>query len=182
MSGGRGDSEARGAPVLLLLSAGLVAMALWSGRLDSRQWSVALLIFAALAVGVTGGILFAGLWRSDARLDDDSDLALLRRLAGPAGALLVFLGCVAFAAVEAHAIGSGLGAGAPGATLSLLGPPLVIGALALRRALGGDVPTRQGGTKDERGTLQEDGTMQKTGRPGSSDRRRPDKGSVTIHE
>jgi hypothetical protein len=113
----------------------LVAIALWSGRSGSRQWLVALLIFTALAAGVAGGIVFAGLWRLGGRVDHETDLALLRRLAGPAGALLVFLGCVGFAAVEAHAIGAGLGAGAPGATVSLLGPPLVIGAIALRRAL-----------------------------------------------
>ncbi len=139
----------RGAPVLLFLSAGLVAIAMWSGRLGSRQWSVALLVFAALTTGVTGGILFAGLWRSGARADDGSDLTLLRRLTGPAGALLVFLGCVAFAAVEAHAIGSGLGVGAPGATVALLGPPLVIGAFALRRALRVDVSTKEREERDQ---------------------------------
>ncbi len=127
----------RGAPALLLLSAGLVAIAFWSGRLGSRQWSVALLVFVALATGVAGGILFAKLWRAGGRVDDASDLALLRRLTGAAGALLVFLGCAGFAAVEAHAIGSGLGAGAPAATVALLGPPLVVGAVALRRALRG---------------------------------------------
>lgn len=121
--------------MLLILSAGLVAIALWSGRSGSRQWLMALLVFTALAAGVAGGIVFSELWRSGGRADDESDLALLRRLVGPAGALLVFLGCVGFAAVEAHAIGAGLGVGAPAASIALLGPPLVIGAVALRRAL-----------------------------------------------
>jgi hypothetical protein len=150
LSGRPGDAEVRGAPALLLLSAGLVAIALWSGRSGSRQWLVALLILAALAAGVAGGIVFAGLWRSGGPADHDTDLALLRRLNGPAGALLVFLGCVVFAAVEAHAIGAGLEAGAPGATVSLLGPPLVIGAVALRRAVRVEPSTRENGNEGKR--------------------------------
>jgi hypothetical protein len=46
--------------------------------------------------------------------------------------VLLFLALVVFAAIEAYAVGSGIGEGAPPASLALLGMPVILAIVVLR--------------------------------------------------
>lgn len=149
---------------MLLLSAGLVACALAAGLRPGSEWLVELLVVLAVAQGLAAGLALPAFWREgtppaggrprppwrghagtdaadagttpaarDAASEDPPPLA--RILMGAGGRYAVFLASVAFAAVEAHAVGAGLAAGAPGVAATLLLPPILIGALLLRGAL-----------------------------------------------
>lgn len=139
----------RGLGPLLLLSAALVACALARGLTAGKLWLTQLLIVVALGQGVAAGLALPRFWgargatgrpgaagTAGAGMDGSEEAAaLFRRLGGPGGRFLLFLVSVAFAAVEGHAVGAGLAAGAPPGALALLLPPLAIGALALRGAV-----------------------------------------------
>lgn len=125
----------RGVPALLPVSAALVAASFAAG-LVGAAWLTELLLVLALVQGVVAGLVLPVFWVA---VPHDSSAArdIFRQLAGPGGKFLLFLSSVAFAAVESHAVGTGLATGAPRIVLSMLVPPLIIGALALRGALSG---------------------------------------------
>ncbi|MFW6192418.1 MAG: hypothetical protein ACOC83_02940 [Gemmatimonadota bacterium] len=82
------------------------------------------LVLVTMAQSVVAGMGVRAFWR-----DEWSE-----EVFGAGGRYLGFLGAVAFATVEAYAVGSGLGAGAPGPAALLLAPPVVLAAVALRSA------------------------------------------------
>lgn len=124
--------------MLVLLSVGLVGMAFGAG-FGGRAWLAQLLLVVALAQGFVAGAVFPAFWRTrpaDAGSDPGAPaIGLPGRIVGPEGRYLLFLVSVAFAAVEAHAVGTGMARGAPGAAAALLVPPVAVAALALRGAV-----------------------------------------------
>lgn len=151
-------------PPLLFLSAALVACALAAGLRSDSGWLLELTILLAVGQGVAAGLALPHFWQegivpegrprpawSERRgrgQDLDETRPLVRILMGVGGRYTAFLASVAFAAVEAHAVGSGLARGAPPAALTLLVPPVVVGAILLRGALGRlpRQPTEEGET------------------------------------
>lgn len=128
----------RGLGVLLLLSAGLPAAALWTGLRPGAPWATEVLILVAVAHGGAGGALYGRFRPAEDPADPGAAKELVEVgawLGGTAARYLVFLGAVVFGAVEAHAIGVGIEGGAPRLALLLLLPPFAVAALALRGAL-----------------------------------------------
>lgn len=107
------------------VSALLVATAFAAGLGAGRPWSSWLLVVVAVGQGMIAGHHLGGFWRGAAR----------EEIFGPGGRYLAFLAAVVFTAVEAHAVGGGIAAGAPGAAVALLALPLALGAWALRSAI-----------------------------------------------
>lgn len=143
-------SRPRGLGVLLMLSAGLPAAALWTGLRPGAPWATEVLILVAVAHGGAGGALYGRFRPAEDPADpgaakelvDPADPGATKDLVevgawlgGAAARYLVFLGAVVFGAVEAHAIGVGIQGGAPRLALLLLLPPFAVAALALRGAL-----------------------------------------------
>ena len=110
---------------LVPASALLVAAAFAAGLGLGRPWSSWLLVVVAVAQGTVAGHHLGGFWRGAAR----------EQIFGAGGRYLAFLAAVVFTAVEAHAVGGGIAAGAPGAAVALLALPLALGAWALRSAV-----------------------------------------------
>lgn len=110
---------------LVPLSALLVATAFAAGLRPGEGWLVPVLVLVTMAQGVVAGTGVRTFWRE----------AWSEEVFGAGGRYLGFLAAVAFAAVEAYAVGSGLGAGAPGPAALLLAPPVVLAAVALRSAV-----------------------------------------------
>lgn len=112
---------------LVLASALVVALALAAGLRPDQYWLVGLLVVAAMAQGLLAGAAWRGFWRGPAR----------EALFGAGGRYAGFLAAVAFSAVEAYAVGAGLGReDAPGPVVAImLAPPLVVAAVALRSAV-----------------------------------------------
>ena len=106
-------------------SALLVATAFAAGLGLGRPWSSWLLVVVAMSQGIVAGHHLGDFWRGTAR----------EEIFGPGGRYLAFLAAVAFTAVEAHAVGGGIAAGAPRAAVALLALPLAVGAWALRSAM-----------------------------------------------
>ncbi|MFQ5679366.1 MAG: hypothetical protein ACE5HP_07890 [Gemmatimonadota bacterium] len=135
---------------LLPLSAALVAASLADG-LTAAPWMTELLILVAVAQGIAAGLVLPRFWGSASERPPPEAAGdrpprptgaaplpapeLVGRLTGAGGRFLLFLLCVGFGAVESHAVGTGLSRGAPPMTLSLLVPPVLIGAAALRAAI-----------------------------------------------
>lgn len=146
-------------PAVLFLSAGLVASALAAGLRAGTGWLTELLVLLAVGQGLAAGLALPAFWReggvpegkrrpawrrgsakgdgtgADAAASGARPPELVRVLMGAGGRYAAFLAAVAFAAVEAHAVGAGLGGGAPLVVLSLLLPPVLVGAILLRGAL-----------------------------------------------
>lgn len=134
-------SGRRGRPTgLVPASALLVATAFAAGLGLGRPWSSWLLVVVAMGQGVLAGHHLRGFWRGGPR----------EEIFGAGGRYLAFLGAVAFTAVEAHAVGGGIEAGAPRAAAALLVLPLALGAWALRSAL--ELRTRSAHETNTRGT------------------------------
>lgn len=112
---------------LVPASAFLVATAFAAGLRVGRPWVPWLMIVAAVAQGFLGGYHFRRFWRG----------AGAEEIFGPGGRYLAFLALVAFTAVEAHAVGSGVEKGAPRASVALLGLPVLFAGWALRSAVRG---------------------------------------------
>lgn len=145
------DEARRRLPPLLVLSAALVACALAAGLRSGSGWLTELLVLAALGQGLAAGLALPSFWREGVGPRGRSPPPwrggrgggpgasgappLARVLMGAGGRYAGFLASVAFAAVEAHAVGAGLGAGAPPVALTLLVPPVAVGAIVLRGAL-----------------------------------------------
>lgn len=112
---------------LVFASALLVALALAAGLWPGQYWLVGLLVVAAMAQGLAAGVAWRGFWRGPAR----------EAVFGAGGRYAGFLAAVAFSAVEAYAVGAGLGReDAPGPVVAImLAPPLVVAAVALRSAV-----------------------------------------------
>lgn len=83
------------------------------------------LVLVAMVQGIVAGTGVRAFWR----------LGWSEEIFGPGGRYLGFLAAVAFAAVEAYAVGAGMGAGAPGLAAALLAPPVILAAVALRSAV-----------------------------------------------
>lgn len=148
----RDEARRRLAP-LLVLSAALVACALAAGLRSGSGWLTELLVLVAVAQGLAAGLALPHFWlagvvpeggrgprppwraRRGAGPDPTGAPPLVRILMGVGGRYAAFLASVAFAAVEAHAVGAGLGSGAPLVALTLLAPPVIVGAVVLRGAL-----------------------------------------------
>lgn len=109
---------------VVFASALLVAAALAAGMHPGRPWLVEAVVVTALVQGVLAGRLLPRYWKEEPA----------EEIFGAGGRYVGFLALVAFAAVEAHAVGAGLGSGAPGAAAALLAPPVVLAAIALRGA------------------------------------------------
>lgn len=125
---GPGDDPAPGSlGGLVAASALLVALALAAGLRPDQHWLAGLLVTAAMVQGLLAGVAWEGFWRGPAR----------RAVFGAGGRYAGFLAAVAFSAVEAYAVGAGLGReGAPGPVVAImLAPPPVIAAVALRSAV-----------------------------------------------
>jgi hypothetical protein len=112
---------------LVLASALVVALALAAGLRPDQYWLVGLLVVAAMSQGLLAGVAWRGFWRGPAR----------EALFGAGGRYAGFLLAVAFSAVEAYAVGAGIGReDAPGPVVAImLAPPLVVAAVALRSAV-----------------------------------------------
>lgn len=112
---------------LVFASALLVALALAAGLWPGQYWLVGLLVTAAMVQGLLAGVAWDGFWRGPVR----------EELFGAGGRYAGFLAAVAFSAVEAYAVGAGIGReGAPGPVVAImLAPPLVVAAVALRSAV-----------------------------------------------
>lgn len=132
---GRGAADAAGDPPsvpgspggLVVASALLVALALAAGLRPDQYWLAGLLIVTAMAQGLLAGVAWKGFWRGPAR----------EAVFGAGGRYAGFLAAVAFSAVEAYAVGAGIGReDAPGPLVAvMLAPPLVVAAAALRSAV-----------------------------------------------
>lgn len=145
------EEARRRLPPVLFLSAALVACSLAAGLRGESGWLVELLVLAAVGQGLAAGLSFPPFWRegvvpaghprppwserSGGRRGSGAGPPLVRILMGAGGRYAAFVASVAFAAVEAHAVGAGLGRGAPPAALTLLVPPVAVGAFLLRGAL-----------------------------------------------
>lgn len=105
-------------------SALLVAAALAAGLFPDRAWVTEVALLLAVGLGMLAGLALPRFWRGPAR----------REIFGAGGRYLGFVAAVIFCAVEAYAVGRGLGTGAPGLAALLLGPPVLIAAAALRSA------------------------------------------------
>lgn len=154
-----GSEARRRLPAVLFLSAALVAGALAAGLRAGTGWLTELLLLVAVGQGLAAGLALPAFWREgevpegrprppwrrgSAKGDRKGGAAaasgaetpeLVRVLMGAGGRYAAFLTAVAFAAVEAHAVGAGLGGGAPLVAVSLLLPPVLVGAILLRGAL-----------------------------------------------
>lgn len=138
---------------LVPASALLVATAFAAGLGFGRPWSSWLLVVVAVGQGVVAGHHLDGFWRGAAR----------EEIFGSGGRYLAFLAAVGFTAVEAHAVGGGIEAGAPRAAVALLVPPLALGAWALRSAVQlRNVPGHR--DEEEPSTEDADGPTEETGR------------------
>lgn len=102
-----------------------MAAALAAGLRPENAWLVPVLLLVAMAQGVVAGTGVRRFWRE----------GWSKEIFGAGGRYLGFLAAVAFAAVEAYAVGAGLEAGAPGLAATLLGPPVILAAVALRSAV-----------------------------------------------
>ncbi len=156
------EEARRRTPAVLFLSAGLVACALAAGLHVESGWLTELLVILAVGQGLAAGLALPAYWREGrapgrgrsppwsaegsggtaaggAGVGTGTSAAVrpsvVRVLMGAGGRYAAFLAAVAFAAVEAHAVGAGLGRGAPPVALTLLLPPVVVGAILLRGAL-----------------------------------------------
>lgn len=110
-----------------------MAVALAAGLRPENGWLVPLLILLAMAQGAVAGSGVRTFWQG----------GWSEEIFGAGGRYLGFLAAVAFAAVEAYAVGAGLGAGAPGLAALLLGPPVILAAVALRSAVKTRAPGRE---------------------------------------
>lgn len=112
---------------LVFASALLVALALAAGLWPGQYWLAGLLVVAAMTQGLLAGVAWRGFWLGPAR----------EALFGAGGRYAGFLVAVAFSAVEAYAVGAGLGReDAPGpVVVIMLAPPLLVAAAALRSAV-----------------------------------------------
>lgn len=129
---------------LVAASALLVALALAAGLRPGQHWLAELLVVAAMGQGVLAGLTWRRFWRGPAR----------EAFFGAGGRYVGFLAAVAFSAVEAYAVGAGMGREeAPGPVVAImLAPPLIVAAVALRSAVrhrrereaGTDGPGEQG--------------------------------------
>jgi hypothetical protein len=120
-------------PILVLTSAFLVLCALAVGLSAGLQWLVGGMIMLAVVVGVAGGVVLVRVWPLvESKPGLRPELDAIRPLGGPAGLVLLFLALVVFAAIEAYAVGSGIGEGAPPASLALLGMPVILAIVVLR--------------------------------------------------
>ena len=111
---------------LALAAAVLVALALVAGRsggVPPALTEVALV--GAMGAGVLLGIGARTFWRG----------TIMEALTGSGGRYVLFVGLVAFAVVEAHAVGAALAEGAPATSLVLLVLPVVLAAVALVSAV-----------------------------------------------
>lgn len=122
--GGRAPRAARPRG-LVPASAALVAVAFGAGLGLGWPWMLWLLVVVAVGQGFLGGFHARRFWRGTAR----------KEMFGAGGRYLAFLAAVAFTAVEAHAVGTGIEAGAPRASVALLLPPVALGGWALRSAV-----------------------------------------------
>lgn len=187
-SGGAGslrEEARRRLPPVLFLSAALVACALAAGLRSGSGWLVELAILLAVGQGLAAGLALPLFWREGevpegkprppwrrgegrsggrgAEADGPGIVdapPTVRVLMGAGGRYAVFLASVAFAAVEAHAVGAGLARGAPSAAATLLLPPVIIGAVVLRGALArlpGDASGGQSGAGPTAGARPRDG-------------------------
>lgn len=170
-------------PALLFLSAALVACALAAGLRRGSGWVTELAVLLAVGQGVAAGLALPVFWR-EGEVPEGSPRPPWRResgagggpavpaasgggsregpplariLMGVGGRYAAFLASVAFAAVEAHAVGVGLGGGAPPVAATLLLPPLVVGAILLRGALARMPGRGAAGTGEARRRGKEDG-------------------------
>lgn len=128
MSAGAEGEATPGSPGgLVLASALVVALALAAGLRPDQYWLAGLLVVAAMAQGLLAGVAWSGFWRGPVR----------EALFGAGGRYAGFLVAVAFSAVEAYAVGAGLGReDAPGPVVAImLAPPLLVAAVALRSAV-----------------------------------------------
>ena len=125
---------------IALASAVLIALALVAGRSGGVPPALTeLALAAALGCGVLLGIGARRFWRGP----------VAEAVMGSGGRYVLFIALVAFAVVEAHAVGAALADGAPAASLVMLALPVVLAAVALASAVrasrGGDpAPARTG--------------------------------------
>ena len=117
---------------------GLVAIAMAVGLFGAAQLSIALLVLLSVFFGLAVGIETRRAWEGGGEigeiLDEEGPAQLIRRVRGSVGALLVLAAVTVFAAIEAHALGAGIRAGAPAGSFALLVPPVAIAGFALRVA------------------------------------------------
>lgn len=119
---------APGSPgAVVAASALVVSLALAAGLRPDQYWLTGLLVAAAMAQGLLAGATWRRFWRGPAR----------EAIFGAGGRYVGFLAAVAFSAVEAYAVGAGIGReSAPGPVISImLAPPLLLAAFALRSAV-----------------------------------------------
>lgn len=110
---------------LVAASAAVVAAALAAGLFPDRAWLVELTIVLAMGQGTLAGLAAPRFWRG----------GWSEAIFGAGGRFLLFLGAVAFGAVEALAVGRALHGEAPRGALLLLAPPVLVAAFALRGAV-----------------------------------------------
>lgn len=121
-------ADGSGSPgAVVAASAFLVALALAAGLRPDQHWLTGLLVTAAMGQGVLAGAAWRRFWNGPPR----------RAIFGAGGRYAGFLAAVAFSAVEAYAVGAGIGReDAPGPAVAImLAPPLLVAALALRSAV-----------------------------------------------
>lgn len=126
-SGAADDRASGSVRGLVAASAAVVALALAAGLHPGEHWLTELLVAAAMGQGVLAGATWRRFWRGPLR----------EELFGAGGRYAGFLAAVAFSAVEAYAVGAGVGReDAPGPVVAImLAPPLVAAAVALRSAV-----------------------------------------------
>lgn len=110
--------------LLVPVSALLVAGCLAAGMYPQKPWLVEIVLVTAVVQGGVAGSLLPRYWRGPPAT----------AIPGAGGRYLGFVAAVTFAAVEAHAVGFGLGSGAPLLGGALLLPPVVVAGVALRSA------------------------------------------------
>lgn len=101
-----------------------MAAALAAGLFPGRAWITEAALLVAVGQGMLAGLVLPRFWRGPAK----------REIFGAGGRYLGFVAAVIFCAVEAYAVGRGLGTGAPGLAALLLGPPVLVAAAVLRSA------------------------------------------------
>lgn len=112
-----------------------MAAALAAGIWADEFWFTELLVLVAMGQGMVAGATWDDFWREDAATE----------IFGAGGRYAGFLAAVAFAAVEAYAVGKGMSRGAPALVALLLAPPVVVAGVALNSA----VRRRDGGRRGD---------------------------------